>query len=134
MTAESVIQQGRTFTEGLMTSAGVIRRSNGTTVTDPDTLIETPGYDTIYTGPCKLRIPTGTPSDRTTPGIVISEQEAILSLPITAGGSGDVTTGDIWECTANPMDPALIGRTMRIAGIHTQTYATARRFPVEEQS
>lgn len=134
MSAESVILQGRTFTEALMQTACVILRADGTFTEDPATHVETPNYDTIYTGVCKLKFSKEQRSTAEIPGIIAADQNATLSLPIGAPGAGDVTTGDVWVCTANPMDASLIGRRLQVTGIHRQTFATAHRFPVTEVS
>lgn len=130
MSADSVALQGRQLAESQMTSAGIVYRANGGFTTDPVTLEETPTYDTIYTGACRLRFTANTPRTGEVPGVVVTDQSATLSFPVL--GSEGITTGDIWQCTANPLDPALVGRRLRIAGIHSMTHATARRFPVEE--
>jgi hypothetical protein len=132
VSAESVILQGRTFNEALMASTGVVRRKTGATTTDPVTYVESPVWAVIFTGPGKLRFPEARPGDANIPGAVLSDQRPILSLPVS--GTETVTTGDVWECTANPLDTALVGKKVRIDGVHAQTAATARRFPVVEVS
>lgn len=96
---------------------------------------ETGGYvesgTTVYSGPCKLRFPPQGRSLREldVQGQFLIEQEPLLSLPVA--GSELVSPGDVVTITANPFDPAMVGLKIRIAGVHTQTFATARRFPVE---
>lgn len=134
MSAQSVILQGRVFNESLMTSTGIVRRANGGSALDPVTFVMTPTYDTIYTGPSKLRFPDAVSTTGAVPGLVVTDQAAILSLPVGVAGSGNVITGDIWECTSNPLDTSLVGKRVRVTGVHAQTSATARRFPVIEVS
>ncbi len=117
-----------------MTASGIIRRQTGVT-TDPDTYVEEPVYATIYAGKCRLRIVKSIQGgEGAIPGSVAVKDELILSIPVEAAGSGDVRPNDVWECTANPLDPSVVGLRMRIAGVHHGTFQTARRFPVEEVS
>lgn len=133
--AGAAIRRGRVQAERLMLTEGIIRRATGAMTTDPVTLEEVPVMATIYAGKCKTRMPGATsPGTSQIPGQSIVKDESILSLPIGAPGSGDVRTNDVWECTANPLDPSLVGVKLRIAGVHHQTFATAHRFPVEEVS
>lgn len=118
--------------EANMTTLGVVRRDTGATTQDPITLEEVPVFETIYTGKCSLRFPDMQPASVSIPGMILVEQDAVLSLPVTS--SGGVRVNDLWECTANGMDSSLVGVILRIAGVHHQTNATARRFPVKEIS
>lgn len=131
VSAETVVLEGRAFNERQMTSTGVVRRATGEVVTDPDTLVESPSWAVVYEGRCNITFPKTQPGTAEVPGGVVVRQDAILSLPVDALGSGDVDVNDVWECTGNPMDAALVGVQARVAGVHRQTYATARRFPVE---
>jgi hypothetical protein len=126
------ILMGRKQAEALMVSEGVVKRADGTTSTDPVTLVETPNYTTIYTGKCKYKFPSTIPSVGNIPGAVVTDQRGELSFPVAT--SGAIRTNDVWTCTANALDPALVGVSVRIAGVHSQSLATARRFPVEETS
>lgn len=131
VSAENVILQGRAFTEKLMLSEGIIRRATGATTIDPVTYEEVPVYETVYEGIGKLKLPDSLASNASAvPGTTVAALEAYLSLPVNAE-SGAVRVGDIWETTANPMDPALVGQRARITRPHSQTFATARRFPIE---
>lgn len=130
--ASGAALMGRKQAESQMISAGIIRRANGLTAQDPATLVESPLFDVILTSKCKLRMASTQPGAANVPGQQIATDQAILSLPVD--GSGMVRTGDVWECTANPLDVSLVGRKMRIAGVHAQSFATARRFTVEETS
>jgi hypothetical protein len=121
----------RAEAESLMASAGIIRRATGEKQTDPDTLIESDVYETVYEGVCRFKA-AGTQAGRSTiPGAITVDQGATLSLPISDPTAGNVRLNDIWECTANPLDPSKVGKKARITGEHSQTYATAHRYPVE---
>lgn len=126
--ATGIALMGRRQAELLMESSCVITRQTGTA---PDgNGVEVPTFDTIYTGTCRLRMPDARPNTVAAAGQAIAVQSPVLSLPVTATGAGDVRTDDIATVTS-PLD----GNTVvcRIAGFHTQTHSTARRFPVEVQ-
>lgn len=128
MSAESVILEGRRFNEALMTSACTVTRQGD------KILNETTGeyeyeYITVYAGPCKIKFGATEPTEIDAQGQLLVEQGAILSLPVET--SGAVTTDDLAAITACTLDPSLIGKLFRVTGLHTQTAATARRFPVE---
>jgi len=122
----------RAQAESMMVSAGVVRRATGETVEDPNTGEQTPVYAIVYTGMGRYKAANVQAGRAEIPGAIVVDQSATLSLPVGASGAGDVRLNDIWECTANPFDASLIGRKMRITGVHSQTYATAHRYPVEE--
>jgi hypothetical protein len=127
---DSTILAGRRFNESLQTSACTITRKGD------KVLNETTGeyeyeFATIYSGQCKIKFGATEAHTVDAQGQILTEQTAILSLPVDEPGSVDVTTDDVAELTVNPLDPALVGKTFRVTGLHTQTAATARRFPVE---
>lgn len=122
----------RAQAESMMVSAGVVRRATGATEEDPVTLERVPVYATIYTGIGRFKAANTQAGRSDIPGAIVVDQSATLSLPVGAPGAGDVRLNDIWECTANPFDASLIGKKVRVTGVHSQTHATAHRFPVEE--
>ena len=122
----------RAAAESMMISEGIVRRATGQVVRDPDTLVETPEYAVVYEGKCRFKAASTQAGRSAIPGAVAVDQGATLSLPIGVVGAGDVRLDDLWECTANPLDPSKIGKKARIAGEHSQTFATAHRYPVEE--
>lgn len=131
MSAESVIRQGRAFTESLMSSTCVITRASGVPVLNEATGdYETPRV-TVYEGPCKLKFVSGVVAEVDAAGQLAGEFDGVLSLPIGVPGSGSVQVNDVAELTGNPVDLALVGTKARITRPHAQTFATARRFPVE---
>lgn len=122
----------RAQAESMMVSAGVVRRKTGAMVEDPDTLEQVPEMIAIYTGVGRYKAANTQAGRSEIPGAIVVDQSATLSLPVGAPGVGDVRLNDIWECTANPFDASLIGKKVRVTGVHSQTHATAHRFPVEE--
>lgn len=128
--AAGAVMMGRKQAEALMGSTCVIKRQTGTSVSGT-TGAETPTYTTIYTGVCRLRMSDAKSNEVAAAGQAIEIQSPILSIPVAATGSASVLTDDIAVITS-PLDANVI--TARIAGFHTQTHSTARRFPVEVQS
>lgn len=122
----------RAEAESMMISTGVIRRGTGVKVEDPVTRQEVEETIVVYTGVCRFKAANSQAGRSDIPGAVVTDQSAYLSLPIGAPGAGDVRLNDVWECVTNPFDPSKVGMKARITGGHSQTYATAHRFPVQE--
>lgn len=127
--ASGITLMGRKTAEALMESTCVIKRKSGTAEDGNGVVTDT--FTTIYSGKCRLRMPDAHPNTVVAAGQSIEVQSPILSIPVTASGSGSVKSDDI-ATVSSPLD----GNTVvcRIAGFHTQTHSTARRFPVEVQS
>lgn len=121
----------RAHAESLMVSTCTITRG-GTDVWNEETGAYDSTAETVYTGPCRVRFPSTVVRETDAQNQFAVEQEPVLSLPVV--GSELVTVDDVVTITANPFDTAMVGLTLRIAGVHTQTQATARRFPVEVTS
>lgn len=126
---QAALPQLRAQAESLMIDACTI--SGGTTSVFNEETFE---YETVtaetYSGPCRLRFAATAVQDVEAAGQLLVVQRATLSLPIAT--SGAVLEGHVATITACVNDPALVGRKFRIEGGHHQTFATARRFPVEE--
>lgn len=111
------------------------------TIVDPDGTSsvwneETLQYDevpaTIYTGKCKVRfgnvgIRQGEQADQ-----LFMQQDATLSLPISAPGSAAVAKDHIVTITASATDDALVGVKFKVGAARRHSNATSRRFPIEE--
>lgn len=126
--ASGIIQMGRVQAEALMESTCVIAR-NGVVTTDPATGVDSPATSTIYTGVCRLRFPDARANDVAAADQALGVQVPILSIPVEATGSGLVRVDDVATVSIDGVTVVA-----RIAGIHTQTHQTARRFPVEVTS
>lgn len=120
----------RSQAESMMTSACIISRAGDKVFNEETGEYETP-YTTIYEGKCRYKFGGTQASLVDAQSQKLVEQAITLSLPVSAAGSSDVRPDDVSELTANPFDPAMIGMKARIAGIHFQSHATARRFPVQ---
>lgn len=104
----------------------------GAPVTDATTGVVTPTWTTVYAGPCKLGESKGFGASGTEPEAgehqyVVQGWNLHLPVAVTAP-----TTGDVATITAAGLDPGLVGRTYRLANEFAKTFATARRFQVEE--
>jgi len=118
----------RAAAESMMHSTVIIRRPSGSTWNE-ETGTSVPAWVDVYEGPARIRFKDTQPRVADAAGEQVVDQAPVLSLPIAT--SADVRVDDIATVTANPTDPGLIGLQFRIAGVHAQTHATARRFPVE---
>lgn len=124
--AAGVTLMGRKQAEALMDSTVTIVRP-GTPTEDANGVL-TPTFTTVYSGKCRLRISDARPDEVAAAGQAVAKQNPVLSIPVTATGSADVRVDDMATITS-PLDSAVV--VARIAGTHSQTHSTARRFPVE---
>lgn len=103
---------------------------------DPEKLDYGPGTPVYsYEGPCRLKFSNTAVSEVDSVSQQLIEQGAVLSLPISTSGlveKDHVATMTAVDETSG--DTNLIGKQFRIEGPHHQTFATARRFTVEEVS
>lgn len=131
MTAQSVLEQGRTAAEALMTDTCVITRVTGEPgPVDPETGLRDPAPTaTVYDGKCKIQTYEPHESAVESGNHVYTQQRYHLHLPI---GAGPVAVDDTADITASETDPQLVGRTYRLAGTHHKTYATAQRILIDE--
>jgi hypothetical protein len=132
VSAVSAMLRGRQAALALMVDTVSVTRINpATTTTNTDTGVVTPGYDVIYTGPCKVqRVPR---ASRTQPTSV-AEAEVILSrlelhVPTSVVG---IAADDLATITASPYDADLVGRTFHVRELAHKSFETARRYGVEE--
>lgn len=129
MPSAGPLMTARYRTESLMASACVIRRPSGAPVLDEVTGEYTPTFTMIYTGPCKVKSSSTVTSDVDAASQLLTVQQYVLSLPIQ--GSEGVRVDDVCEVTVSPLDAGLVGVRLRVAGLHAQTFATARRLVCE---
>lgn len=83
----------------------------------------------VYSGPCQLMDGRAArPVDAA--GQLLIEQVSILKLPIV--GTAAVRKDMVVRITAAAFDTEHVGLRLRITGPYHKTYATSRRFVVEE--
>jgi hypothetical protein len=131
VSAATALARGRTAAEALMVDACTITRRTGQT-TDDLTGAVTPATTTVYTGPCKVQTSgsgaMGRRYDVAETTVVMLRLE--LHLPMAT--SAAVARGDLVTVTASATDPGLVGRTWHIHDLSHKSWATARRFLIEE--
>ena len=117
----------------MMRDTCTVRRDTGTTTIDPETLQEVPVYDTILTGlRCKIQFPTNRSTEVQVPGQQVAKTDMEWHVPIATVGvlTDDLVTID----TVDPVtgDPDMVGKVVRVVGPFLKSWATARRFQIEE--
>lgn len=113
--------------ESLMQDRCIIRAVTGT-VSNPDATT-TPTYTTVYEGRCKVQNTQPWPSNPQAGEHTWNLVPTFLHLPVA--GSQDVGTDHVAEILTS-VDPANVGRTLRIRNGDRKTFQTAVRFITEE--
>lgn len=121
--------RGRAAAEQLMVDTCTIQHKTGET-TDPDTGVVTPSYATVYSGKCKLKLPTAVARPADVGQAQVFTQHPTLSLPAATTG---VQIDDLVTITASALMPALVGRQFRVRGLPGSTHMTAARFEIMEK-
>lgn len=123
----------RAEAESRMTSTCVATiPGEGDPVWNPDTQQWDDPVETVYEGPCRLRM--GNPAPQNADAGETSwavDRTPTLSLPLSDPTSAAVVDGVQVTITGNPNDPAMVGLRLRVLSGHYQTDSTARRVPVE---
>lgn len=127
MSATSAVLQARLFAEALMGTTVEVTRVS--IILDETTGIDTRVVASVWSGPCRLRFPFVRPSEQSAVSQTFAEQRGILSVPIV--GTEAIQTNDIATITVSPLDAGMVGRVYRVMGPFDETYATARRLPVQ---
>lgn len=129
MSQSTATVRGREMAEARMTDTCTITRTMGSTV-DPETGLNTPVVVTVYTGRCRLKFTTARVFKVEAAGQLLGEEKPELSIPIGVTGilPRDVATITAVDVVAG--DPSFVGTRLVIEGPHSQTAATAHRFPV----
>jgi hypothetical protein len=131
MSAETAMRAGRTAAERLMTDTATV---TGEPVRGP--LNDQGTYDEttpqLYSGACKVKATDTLNQEVNTQGRDLVVQRLTVDFPVNEDTIFPADTTVLM--TASKTDGALVGRRFRITGPHSQTYSTARRYPVEEVS
>lgn len=117
-----------------MVDTCVIRRATRTGDPDPDTGQTSGNSTVIYDGPCEYRAADTQARSVASGGRQLVQQGAVLKVPVDAPGSAEVRVGDTGTIRLATNDPTAAAVVVTISGTHAQTYATARRLPVEVTS
>ena len=99
---------------------------------DPVTLEPTQTLDSHYTGKCRISSSSNAVSEGDAGGQSYADQSFILSVPVASAG-GIVTDDTLVVTAVDPVsgNPAMVGRSFRVAGLASLSQATAARFSVE---
>lgn len=137
MSASSALQRGRRAHEKLMVDTCVVNRITKSTVLNEDT----GKYDDVVTkvyptgaaaaGPCILDRSNAMAREVEAGGQILLDRSDTLTLPVES--SVGVDEDDIATIITSANDPALVGSKFRIEAPDSETYATGRRFRVEEK-
>lgn len=129
MSAASALARGRVAAEALMVDTCTVTYVIGTH-TDDFTGQVTEQRATRYTGRCKVQQPRASGTRVDAGAVTVTLVRLELHLPIA--GTEVVARGDQVVITAAASDPALVGRTFRVAAEAHKSLATARRLSIEE--
>lgn len=130
MSARGVTRRGRRMAESLMVDRCEIRRPPTPGALDPATGTRplVPGA-VVYTGRCKVQTYEAHESTPQSGQHVYSVQRYYVHIPTSVSG---VAVDDQITVTASELDPPLVGRTYRVAGLLHKSMATANRLIVDE--
>ena len=124
------VKHGRRAAERLMTSRVEVRRFTGETVIDKDTLIETPVFDTVYSGIAKIASYEAFEQTPESAGGVVTVVRLRVDFPV---GSFVAKPGDEAHVLSDTSDPLLGGRRFRLTVTAPyKSHATAYRIAAEE--
>ena len=122
MTASSAVRAGRAAAVRLMVDTCTVTRPGAATVNET-TGVVTRATTTVYTGTCRVK-PDAAPSESQSGEREVVVRRFIVSIPTSETG---VEVDDIVTVTASELDPALVGRTLTVAGVIVGSHVTARR-------
>lgn len=128
------LRMGRRMAESLFAETFMVQRATGNKIQDPVTLEETDELATVHASVMgKFQFPESRPRDVQVPGMKVAETAAEWHTSVSVLG---ILTDDIVACVAvgEGGDPDLVGSRVRVVGPFMKSFATARRFPVEELS
>lgn len=136
MSRESTLAAGRVAAETGLVDTVTWERRTGLSSVNESTGRQTPAYAPLFTSPCKIRIGAlgsliPTAKERLDAGREITTLRSVMHLPVTAPALLPEDMGTMTAVGANS-DAQLLGRRFRVVAPIGQSYATARRFSVEE--
>lgn len=133
MSIQSYLPELRSDAEALMTDTCTVRRidPDAPPTQDPDTGTESPTYADLFTSKCKVQARSLQALTAEAGGRTATTVRVELHLPVSAAAA---QTGDVVEITAVGAlsDVQLRGRKFTVAAPVAKSFATARRYEVEE--
>lgn len=125
---------GRRAAEEAFTDTASFKRLTGRMTLDETNGREVPEYEHLFTSPCKIRIgavgtlvPVAKELDEG--GREITTLRSVIHVPMEAP---PLLPNDVAVMGGAGLDPQIAGRVYKVVAPIVQTYATARRFSVEE--
>lgn len=128
MSAASLLARGRAAAEALMVDTCTVKYVSGV-VFNGTSGVDEPTYTTRFTSPCKVQERGVQSTERDAGGREATLVRTTIHLPISAGA---VEVDDLVTITVSAHDPQLAGRVFRVLAPAGKSFATARRFEVEE--
>jgi len=125
-----VLEGARAAAARLMTETCTITRAGtGTQVYDPatDTFTE-PARTTVYSGPCRVKAPTGGDRRVSAGDDVYTLDTYVVSIPVS---STAIRTDDQVSISAAADDPRLVGMALRVQAVTVGSQISARRLTCE---
>ena len=126
--ARGALSLGRGVAESLMTdTVRIFRRADAGTVDDDGN----PEYveADVWEGPCRLVLRSSVVRDVDAQSQLLAVQSPRLDVPVV--GTGSVKNADRFVILSSLTDSELVGLEGFVSGMFPQSYATARRLPVE---
>lgn len=131
MSAESAAVRGRKAAEKRMVDACIIRRG-GDPVVDESTGAVTEGVgEVIYSGKCEVKTTSTVASSPDAGGHSFVEVSRVVKIPMNAA---DVRDDDEVELTASLLNSFTVGKKYRVEGFTPDTFETAARLSVKENT
>jgi hypothetical protein len=117
--------------EARMTDACTISREVKAPRPNPATGKHDLELEQVYAGICEFVAANTAVHEVTSQSRTLTEQGAVLKIPVDAPGSAVVTDGMVATVTLGSHDATSAPLRVRVTGGHRQTFAVSRRLPVE---
>ena len=129
MIPPSALAQLRALADGNMTETWRCHRTTETFDNKTGQTVIT--VETVYDGPANLFDATLQSRVVIEAGATSTMTEGVLELPVTAGAA--LRINDVFECTANPYDPTMVGLKVRLASLPLAGKASSHQYRVERE-
>lgn len=131
MRGSRMLKRGRRMAEELMTDSCTISSESKSAHPNPATAKHDVQSVKVYSGPCQFVAANTAVRETTSQARTVSEQGAVLKIPVDAPGSAEVAGGMFATVHFHSHDATAPPLRVRITGGHHQTHAVSRRLPVE---
>lgn len=127
MSITKSLKRGRALELKIMLDKCVIRRATGGYVTNPDTGVDEPAFEQVYSGPCRLMSAPQTGSETESGQHLFMVEAPRLHLPHDA----PVRSGDEAIITETETGNVTLNTPMRLRDLNRGTFRTSQRWNVE---